>query len=310
MSVAAPALLLLLGVCAALLLWLLLRLEGSLRLLDRAPGDLEARLDRGLGEANRTFADVLQRLAVIDQAQRQLQALTREIVGLEALLGDRSARGAIGEIQLQGLVENLLPAGFYSFQHVLSTGVRADCLLTLPEPTGALVVDSKFPLDNFRRSQDPELGAEGRAEARRRLKADLRGHIDAVADKYIVPGETASLAVMFLPAEALFAELHGALPDLVEYAHRRHVCVASPTTLFAILHSAASVIKDARTRAQAEQIRTSLARLAADFGRFDERLAKLARHHAQMGSDLEDLQASGRQLSRGFRRIDEGDPAA
>ena len=170
------------------------------------------------------------------------------------------------------------------------------------------MVDSKFPLDNFRRSQDPELSPEARAEARKRLRNDLRSHIDAIADKYILPGETAGLAVMFLPAEALFAELHGGLPELVEHAQRRHVCVASPTTLFAILHSAASVIKDGRTRAQAEQIRTELALLAADFGRFDQRLESLGRHHAQMGRDIEELATSGRQLSRRFRRIEAGEP--
>ena len=289
-----------------LLAWLVLRLEGSLRLLDRSSGTLEARIDHGLREANQTFGDVLQRLAVIDQAQRQLEGLTREVVGLEALLGNRSARGALGEVQLQALVENLLPAAFYRMQHVLGNGARADCLLTLPEPTGALVVDSKFPLENFRRSQDPEATPEARHEARRRLKSDLRAHVDAIADKYILPGETADLAVMFLPAEALFAELHGALPDVVEYAQRRRVCIASPTTLFAILHTAAGVIKDARTRAQAEQIRVELGLLAADFGRFDQRLDNLARHHAQMGRDLEELQTSGRQLSRRFRRIESG----
>ncbi|MDE2117726.1 MAG: DNA recombination protein RmuC [Betaproteobacteria bacterium] len=309
--VPANTILVLVGVAALLLLgWLVLRLEGSLRLLDRSSQSLEGRIGQGLRDANQTFADVLQRLAVIDVAQRQLHELTREVVGLEALLGDRSARGAFGEIQLQGLVENLLPAGLYRFQHVLSTGARADCLLILPEPTGALVVDAKFPLENFRRGQDPELSAEARGEARRRLRNDLRGHIDAIADKYILPGETADLAIMFLPAEALFAELHGALPELVEHAQRRHVCVASPTTLFAILHSAAAVIKDARTREQAQHIRTALAQLAADFGRFDQRLDNLTRHHAQMGRDLEELAITGRQLSRRFRQVEGGEPPA
>ena len=296
--------LLLVAVLALGLLWVVLRLEGTLRVLDRASGSLGERVELGLHQANSTFSDVLQRLAVIDEAQRNIQALTREVVGLEALLGDKRARGAFGEVQLEGLVENVLPAGFYRFQHTLSTGARADCLLTLPEPTGALVVDAKFPLENYRRSLDPAGSPESRADARKRLKSDVRAHIDAIADKYIVPGETGNAAVMFVPAESLFAEIHGHLSELVDYAHRRNVWIASPTTLFAILHTAAALIKDVRTRARGEQIRTELAHLAADFGRFDQRLDSLARHHAQFGRDVEDLQTSGRALLRRFRRIE------
>jgi DNA recombination protein RmuC len=128
--------------------WCLLRLEGTLRLLDRVSGDLGGQVEQGLREANSTFGDVLQRLAVIDEAQRHIQALTHEVVGLEALLGDKRARGAFGEVQLQGLVENVLPPACYRFQHTFSTGARVDCLLTLPEPTGRIAVDAKFPLEN------------------------------------------------------------------------------------------------------------------------------------------------------------------
>ena len=291
----------------------LLRLEGTLRLLDRTSTGLGTQVGQGLQQANTTFADVLQRLAVIDEAQRNLQALTREVVGLEALLGDKRARGAFGEVQLESLVQNVLPPAFYRFQHTLSTGARVDCLLTLPEPTGQLAVDAKFPLENYRRSLDPAATPEARAEARRRLRADVRGHIDAIAAKYILPGETAGGAVIFIPAESLFAEIHGDLADLVDHAQRRDVWLASPTTLFAILHTLAAVIKDARTRAQAEEIRIALGHLGNDFSRFEQRLGNLERHYRQMGEDLESLRVSGRGLVRRFAQVaggtgEDGDP--
>ena len=298
-----------LAVLAALVLvlamaLLLLRLEGTLRVLRHTSGEMGGQVQQGLQQANQTFGDVLQRLAVIDEAQRTIQSLTHEVVGLEALLGDKRARGAFGEVQLEGLVRNILPAAFFDFQVTLSTGVRADCVLLLPEPTGRLAVDAKFPLENYRRSLDATLSQMERQDAHKRLRGDIRAHIDAISSKYIVPGETASSAVMFVPAESLFAEIHGELADLVEYAHRRNVWIASPTTLFAVLHTAAALIKDARTRAQADQIRVELGHLAVEFGRFDQRLQSLARHFSQLGGDLESLQVSGRQLSRRFNRIE------
>ncbi len=327
MSLLSSALILL---ATAALGWLLFRLEGALRLLDRQAVGLETRVDGlgaqvgglgaqvgglgaqvegGLRQANQTFADVLQRLGAMDEAQRHLQALTREVVGLEALLGDKRARGAFGEVQLESLVQNVLPPAFYRFQHTLSTGVRVDCLLQLPEPTGHLAVDAKFPLENYRRSLDPDSTPQEREDARRRLKADVRAHIDAIASKYILPGETAGGAVMFIPAESLFAEIHGHLPEVVEHAQRRDVWLTSPTTLFALLHTVAGLIKDASTRAHGEQIRVELGRLAADFTRFDQRLASLARHQAQLAQDLEALQVSGRQISRRFAQIADVRPA-
>ncbi len=301
-----PLILVLLVLATAALGWLLLRLEGTLRLLDRTSSGLGTQMGQGLQQANTTFADVLQRLAVIDEAQRNLQALTREVVGLEALLGDKRARGAFGEVQLESLVQNVLPPAFYRFQHTLSTGVRVDCLLTLPEPTGQLAVDAKFPLENYRRSIDPASTAEARAEGRKRLRADIKAHIDAIAGKYILPGETAGGAVMFIPAESLFAEIHGELADLVDYAQRRDVWIASPTTLFAILHTLAAVIKDARLRAEAEEIRVALGHLGTDFARFDQRLGNLERHYRQMGEDLESLRVSGRSLLKRFGQVSRG----
>lgn len=293
-GLAALALLVLLVALA----WLAARLDGSLRLIERSRGDLDLRIDAGLREAREGHAELRSRLAVIDAAQAQLAGLAREVVGLEALLGDTRARGAFGEVQLEILLANVLPAAFYSLQHTLGNGTRVDCLLLLPEPTGRLAVDAKFPLDNYRRAVDPALTPEAREQALRQLKADLRGHVDAIAGKYIVPGETAGGAVMFLPAESLFAELHARMPEVVDYAHRRDVWIASPTTLFAILHTVAGLIRDARTRAQEGQIRDALAALALDVARFEQRLEGLARHYRQLGGDLEELHASGRRLAQ------------
>lgn len=182
-------------------------------------GKVSERLDEGFKKTNETFANVMARLATIDEAQKKIDGLTSNVVTLQEILGDKRSRGAFGEVQLEALVRNILPSGSYAFQATLSNKNRVDCLLVLPEPTGNVPVDSKFPLENYNRMFDAALPEAERALATRSFKADVKKHVDDIAAKYIIEHETSDGAVMFVPAEAVFAEIHAYHGDLVEYCN-------------------------------------------------------------------------------------------
>ena len=220
---------------------------------------MHERLDEGFKNTNETFANVMARLATIDEAQKKIDGLTSNVVSLQELLGDKRSRGAFGEVQLEALVRNLLPPNAYEFQYTLSNGTRVDCVLKLPEPTGMVAVDSKFPLENYHRMFDPGLYEGDRAQAQRQFRADLRQHVDDIASKYIIAGETSDGAVMFVPAEAVFAEIHAYHAEVVDYAMQRRVWIVSPTTLMAVLNTARAVLKDVETRQQVHIIKDELA---------------------------------------------------
>jgi DNA recombination protein RmuC len=263
-------------------------------------GKVNERLDEGIKKTNETFTNVMTRLATIDEAQKKIETLTGSVVSLQEILGDKRSRGAFGEVQLEAIVRNALPESAFEFQYTLARGVRADCVLKLPPPTGMLAVDSKFPLENYER-----MFAEGAERATAAaFKADVRKHIDDIANKYIVAGETGDGAVMFLPAEAVFAEIHARHRDLVEYALARRVWITSPTTLMAILNTARAVIRDVEMRKQVHVIQDELKKLGAEFGRFDDRLRKLADHVRLAHEDAQNVQISGRKISERFARID------
>jgi len=270
--------------------------------LEQISGRVSERLDEGFKKTNETFVSVMARLATIDEAQKKIDGLTTNVVSLQELLGDKRSRGAFGEVQLEGLVRNILPSGAYEFQHTLSNGTRADCVLRLPEPTGMVAVDAKFPLENYHRMF--EGGDAERALAARQFKADLRRHVDDIGAKYIIPDLTSDGAVMFVPAEAVFAEIHAHHPDVVDYAMQRRVWVVSPTTLMAVLNTARAVMKDVETRKQVHIIKDELGKLGKDFGRFDERMKKLADHIRQANRDAEDVQISSRKITEQFARIE------
>lgn len=272
--------------------------------LEAIGGHVNQRLDEGFRKTNETFASVMARLATIDEAQKKIDGLTTNVVTLQELLGDKRARGAFGEVQLEALVRNMLPPDAYAFQAVLGNNTRVDCLLTLPPPTGRVAVDAKFPLENYNRMLAPELAEVDRRLAAGAFRADVRRHIDAIADKYILAGETADGAVMFIPAEAVFAEIHAHHPELVEHAQRKRVWIVSPTTLMAVLNTARAVLKDVETRKQIHVIRDALGKLAKDFARFDERMAALARHIDQASRDVQEVQVSSRKISAHFRKIE------
>lgn len=272
--------------------------------LDTLSGQVSQRLDEGFRKTNETFASVMARLATIDEAQKKIDGLTTNVVSLQELLGDKRARGAFGEVQLEALVQNALPPDAYAFQQVLPNGTRVDCLLTLPAPTGKVAVDAKFPLENYHRMFDADAAELDRRAAQQAFRTDVKRHVDAIAGKYILPGTTSDGAVMFLPAEAVFAEIHAYHPEVVAYAQHKRVWIVSPTTLMAVLNTARAVLKDVETRKQIHVIQDALAKLAKDFQRFDERMAALARHIEQASRDVQDVHTSSRKISAHFHKIE------
>ena len=272
--------------------------------LEQISGKVNERLDEGFKKTNETFVSVMQRLATIDEAQKKIETLTGSVVTLQDLLGNKQSRGAFGEVQLEALVRNMLPPAAYEMQYTLPNGLRVDCALRLPEPTGLVCVDSKFPLDNYRRMVTRDGNDVDRALAQRQFRADVKKHVDDISAKYIVPDVTSDGAVMFVPAEAVFAEIHAYHAEVVEYANARRVWIVSPTTLMAVLNTARAVLKDVETRKQIHVIREALARLAVEFARFDERLNDLAKHIRQAGEDVEKIQITGTKISQQFQRIE------
>lgn len=276
--------------------------DGRLREIS---GQVEKRLTEGFEKTTETFTRVLEHLSRIDEAQKRITELSGSVVSLQEVLTDKRSRGAFGEVQLAGLVRNLMPEGSFEFQHTLSNGTRVDCLLQLPEPTGNVPVDAKFPLENFQRMMDDARADTERALAARGFRHDIRKHIRDIADKYVIPGETADGAVMFLPAEAVFAEIHAHFPDLVDEAQRARVWLVSPTTLMAVLTTARAVLKDEATRKQVHVIQDHLRRLAEDFGRFRQRMDKLAVHIRQASDDVAQVNTSAKKISSRFEDIDQ-----
>ncbi len=272
--------------------------------LGEIAGKVNERLEEGFKKTNETFVNVMQRLATIDEAQKKIDTLTGSVVSLQELLGDKRSRGAFGEVQLEAQVRNVLPPTAFEMQYTLSNGMRVDCVLKLPEPMGLLCVDSKFPLENYHRMFTPGTNDVDRALAQRQFRADVRKHVDDIARKYILPNETSEGAVMFVPAEAVFAEIHAYHAEVVEYANSKRVWIVSPTTLMAVLNTARAVLKDVETRKQVHLIKDALARLAVEFSRFDDRLRKLADHIRQAHDDAQKIQITGDKISQQFQRIE------
>jgi DNA recombination protein RmuC len=277
--------------------------------LKEISGQVEKRLSEGFEKTTATFQDVIKRLALIDQAQQKITELSNNVVSLQEVLADKRSRGAFGEVQLEGLVQNIMPQQNYAMQHTFKNGVRADCVLFLPEPTGNVCIDAKFPLENYQRMFDNTLAESDRAAASKQFKQDIKKHINDIAGKYIIPGETSDGAMMFIPAEAIFAEIHGHHPDLVQLAQKSKVWIASPTTLMAILTTARAVIKDDATRQQVHIIQEHLGHLGKDFNRFQERMTKLAKHIEQAHKDVDDVHTSARKISSRFEKIEKVDLA-
>ncbi len=273
--------------------------------LKEISGQVEKRLTEGFEKTTNIFQDVVKRLALIDQAQKKITELSSSVVSLQEILADKRSRGAFGEVQLSALVSNIMPESSYSLQYTFKNGVRADCVLFLPEPTGNICIDAKFPLESYQRMLDNELGEADRAIASRQFKQDIKKHIQDIAKKYIIANETTDGAVMFIPAESVFAEIHGHHPDLVEQAQRAKVWLTSPTTLMAVLTTARAVLKDDATRQQVHIIQQHLANLGKDFNRFQERMTKLAKHIELAHKDVDEVHTSARKITSRFEKIEQ-----
>jgi len=287
--------------------------EVTERRLGEIGGQVERRLHEGFEKTTETFSRVLSHLTRIDEAQKRITELSANVLSLQEVLADKRARGAFGEVQLAALVRNVLPEHAFSLQHSLSNGTRVDCLLHMPEPGGSVPVDAKFPLEAYRRLIDPQLPEAERARAASLFRQDVHRHVRDIAEKYLIPGETAEGAVMFIPAEAVFAEIHARFPELVEQAHRLSVWLVSPTTMMAVLTTARAVLRDQATREQVHLIRRHLTDLSSDFGRFQERMDRLARHIQQAHRDVDEVSSSARRITGRFEKIERvelaGDPA-
>lgn len=237
-----------------------------------------------------------ERLAVIDEAQKNITDLSGQMVGLQDILSNKQARGAFGEIQLNDLVSSILPPSSYEFQVTMENSKRADCLIKLPNPPGSIVVDAKFPLESYHRLQ----GAENEADfkkAQSLFKADIQKHVKDISEKYIIHGVTAESALMFLPSEAVYAELHANYSDVVEKSYRAKVWIVSPTTLMATLNTVRAVLKDARMREQAGIIQKHVTTLLDDVGRLDDRVEALRKHFGQAEKDIDLISTSTRKIS-------------
>jgi len=278
--------------------------------LDRRFTTLADRLGQGMQtsaqEASKSLSDLKERLAVIDAAQANLLALSNQVVDLHNVLSNKQARGAFGETQLADIVQSTLPAQNFELQAQIGTK-RVDCLLRLPNPPGSIAIDAKFPLEAWRALHDARDDAQI-SEARRQFIVAIRGHVRAISEKYIVPGETADSALMFLPSEAVYAELHVSFPELVEEAGRSRVWIVSPTTLMATLTTIRSVLRDVRMREQAHLVQASVAELAKDVERLDERVKNLQRHFDQANTDVREITISVRKIVDRAAKIGEIEP--
>ncbi len=260
-------------------------------------------LQQNTVKTNETLTDLRERLAKIDVAQQKISSLSEQVVSLQEVLSNKQARGAFGEIQLNDLVTSILPPNAYNFQALLSSGKKADCLLNLPNPPGAIVIDAKFPLESYYALRHAETDRE-KLEAERFFKASVLKHIKDISEKYILPGETAESALMFLPSEAIYAELHANFIDVVEMSYKAKVWIVSPTTLMATLNTVRAVLKDAHMREQAGVIQKEVGLLIDDIGRLDERVENLGRHFKQAGEDIESIKISSAKVGRRVQRIE------
>lgn len=271
--------------------------------LDAVSQRLGEGLEKSATTTAKTIGELQTRLTVIDEAQKHISELSGQVIGLQDILANKQARGAFGEIQLNAIVQNALPPSAYEFQTVLSNNRRADCLIKLPNPPGAIVIDAKFPLESYQALRNaPDDGA--RAAAARQFAADVLRHVAAIAERYIIAGETAESALMFLPSEAVYAELHASFQGVMEKAYAARVWIVSPTTLMATLNTVRAVLKDAQMREQAHVIQREVGLLLADVGRLDDRVGKLQTHFAQAEQDLKQIGISTAKITSRAERIE------
>ena len=281
-----------------------------LALMEQRLAQVQQQLSENMhGSARRTaqsLGDLQQRLATIDKAQENITKLSGDVLSLQDILSNKQTRGAFGEIQLHDIVIKALPQDSFTMQATLSNGRRADCIIHLPNPPGPIAIDSKFPLEAYEAMRRASTEAD-LAEAARQFRTALRKHIKDISEKYIIEGETADGALMFLPSEAVYAEIHANFPDLVRESFAARVWIVSPTTCMATLNTMRAILKDARMRAQAGSIRRELGLLYQDVDRLGTRVENLDRHFGQAAKDLSEIKISSEKAGRRARRLDNFD---
>ena len=264
------------------------------------------RLDQNFEKTNKTFMNVIERLSKIDEAQKKIETLSTDIVSLQSILTDKKTRGIFGEVNLKHILSNVFGEkndSIYRLQYTLSTGVIADCVLFAPEPLGTIAIDSKFPLEHYQMMVDKKLSVEMRENYEKMFKQDMKKHIDAISNKYIIPGETSNQAILFLPAEAIFAEVNAYHPDIIEYAYKKRVWITSPTTLISTLTVIEMIIKNMERDKYTSIIHEELNKLGLEFARYRERWDKLARSIQTVNKDVENVSITTEKISKKFDSI-------
>lgn len=264
------------------------------------------RLDQNFEKTNKTFMNVIERLSKIDEAQKKIDNLSTDIVSLQSILTDKKTRGIFGEVNLKHILTSVFGEkndNIFRLQYTLSTGVIADSVLFAPEPLGTICIDSKFPLEHYQMMVDKKLSPEMRENYERMFKMDMKKHIDAISSKYIIPGETTDQAILFLPAEAIFAEVNAYHTDIINYAYKKRVWITSPTTLISTLTVIEMIIKNLERDKYSSIIHEELNKLGLEFARYKERWDKLARSIQTVNKDVENVSITAEKISKKFASI-------
>ena len=284
--------------------------EGIERRLNQINDHVNERLDVNFEKTNKTFTSVIERLSKIDEAQKKIDSLSTDIVSLQSILTDKKTRGNFGEVNLKQIMSSVFGDEndkIYKMQYTFETKVIADCVLFAPEPLGTIAIDSKFPLENYRIMIDKRLGNLERQNAEKLFKADVKKHIDAIASKYRIKGVTSDQAIMFLPAEAIFAEINAYHSDIIDYAYKKRVWIASPTTLMSTLTTIELIIKNIEKDKYTNVIHEELNKLSIDFNRYKERWDKLSRSIEAVSRDANDIHITTDKITKRFEAINNVD---
>ncbi len=283
------------------------RIEQKLMLIN---DKVNERIDQNFEKTNKTFNNILERLTKIDEAQKKIDSLSSEIVGLQSVLTDKKTRGIFGEVNLNYILTSVFgdkKGTIYDVQHTMSNGYIADSILFAPEPLGTICIDSKFPLENFERMTDKTLSISERENATKLFKNDVKKHIDAISMKYIIPGETSDEAIMFLPAEAIFAEINAYHPELLKYSFEKKVWICSPTTLMSTLTIIQMILKNIERDKYAQVIHVELNKLSREFIKYRERWDKLSRSIETVTKDIKDINITTEKITKRFDSINSVD---
>ena len=267
---------------------------------------VNTRLDENFEKTNKTFMNVIERLSKIDEAQKKIETLSTDIVSLQSILTDKKTRGIFGEVNLKHILTSVFGEkndNIYRLQHTLSTGVIADSVVFAPEPLGTIAIDSKFPLEHYQLMVDKSLTQDMRDNYEKMFKQDMKKHIDAISSKYIIPGETADQAILFLPAEAIFAEVNAYHQDIINYAYKKRVWITSPTTLISTLTVIEMIIKNMERDKYTSIIHDELNKLGLEFARYKERWDKLAKSIQTVNKDVENVTITTDKITKKFEAI-------